>query len=198
MTQDNKGNAFRMFLIEDLAWREEEMGKDVIRLTLGKTDLPLQKSIREKMKKSLDDFEKSGLVFPIGLPELRDAISAHYKLEIGLDVGSDKVFIDSGTSSIFRNLLQIICEGQDEVLIPRPYYPLYKISAQLAKAQIKYYNIDTDKMDIDIDTLEQKITKNTKAIILNSPGNPLGNIISREILLKISELLAEWVCIKFG
>lgn len=186
---DEKGDAFRMFLLDELACEAEKEGKDIIRLTLGKTDLHLQENVRNVMTEALNDFDTSSLVSPQGLPELREAISLLYMRELGVMVSPENVFIDAGTSSIFRNILQIIIEVNDEVLLPLPYYPLYKISAQLAKANIKYYNIHLDTLDVDMDFLEKQVTDKTKAVIVNSPGNPLGNTITQKTLLRIFDLL---------
>ncbi len=186
---DNKGNSFRMFLIDELAWKKEQQGKDIIRLTLGKTDFPLQESIRNKIVETINDYEQSNFVFPLGLPELREGLIKHYYHRIGVGIPKERLFIDSGTSSIFRNILQMILSKDDEILLPRPYYPLYKISAQLANASIKYYEIDRNNLCININSVKKNLSIYTKAIIINSPGNPIGNIISKEELIKIINIL---------
>jgi len=194
---DCKGDVFRMFLLDELAWKAELDGEDVIRLTLGKTDFQLQASIRNRMIQTINDIDESNFVFPLGLPKLKKELVLHYKKSIGVKINEENIFIDSGTSSIFRNILQMIISEGDEVLLPMPNYPLYKISSQLANAEIRYYNIDKNSLEIDLDTIRNNVSSKTRAIILNSPGNPVGNIISREKLIDIVNILPDGIFLIF-
>jgi aspartate/methionine/tyrosine aminotransferase len=194
---DYKKDSFRMFLIDELACKACQDGKDVIRLTLGKTDFPLQINIRERIIRAINDQEISNLVYPSGIPELREELVNHYVKTIGIKIPCNNILIDAGTSSIYRNLLQIILDYGDEILLPRPYYPLYKISAQLANANIQYYEIDLKSLEIDTQSIKSSISNRTKAIILNSPGNPLGNVISLKKLSEIKDILPKDIFVIF-
>lgn len=175
-------NRFLMFVLDQVANDYEEKGIDVIRMTLGKSELPLRKEIIEAIQDAIADFSKSALVYPSGLPLLRTKLAEYYSKKYAIGVDSKNVIVSYGTSSIFRNLFQLLLGEDDEVLLPFPYYSLYHFSALLTKAKIKYYKIDTETLKLDRQSFMDNFTDKTKLVVLNSPGNPLGNIIERNEL----------------
>jgi aspartate aminotransferase len=177
---DLGGQEFLMFVIDQMAYEYEKQYDDVIRLTLGKSQLPPAKSVVAAMTKAIGDQDMNNLVFPAGLPELRERIAKDYADRYGADIDPARVLVNVGTSSHFRNIFQVLAGPGDEVLLPKPYYPLYVICAELAGASVCYYDIDLDTFAIDVDELASKITPATKIVVLNSPGNPLGNVLSLE------------------
>jgi len=194
---DGAGNSFRMFLLDEAARREELGGHDVIRLTLGKSELPLHSDIREAIISAVCDQRKCNLVFPLGLPELRDALAAHYSAMAGMDIDSNNILVDAGTSSIYPSLFRLLAGPNDEVLLPLPYYPLYRVSTLLAGASARYYRISLDTMRVDLESFAESITEKTRVVVLNSPGNPLGNVITQNELSWMLDLLPEQVYVVF-
>ncbi|MEC0090199.1 pyridoxal phosphate-dependent aminotransferase [Paenibacillus macquariensis] len=183
-------NRFLMFVLDQMAYEYEKNGSgDVIRMTLGKSELPLHDEITGAMKDALDSFEKSTLVFPQGLPELREALAAEYKKTYDLDINSNNIVINVGTSSLFRNLFYLLAKEGDEILLPHPYYSLYHFCAQLVGAKVRYYNINTDTLALDMNSFKENFTDRTKIVVINSPGNPLGNILTKEDLYGIDEII---------
>lgn len=170
---------FLMFVLDQMAYDYEKEGKDALRLTLGKSELPLHPEIIQAIVDAMKDFKKSSLVFPGGLPELKEKLAEYYKKKHGLDINPGNIIISVGTSTIFRNLFYLFLEPGAEVLLPLPYYSLYHFSALLAQAKIKYYKIDPDTLRLDKDSFKENFTAKTKLIVINSPGNPLGNILTR-------------------
>lgn len=171
-------NRFLMFELDKMANDYEKTGKEAIRMTLGKSELPVHPEISRAILDAVQDFKKSALVFPAGLPELKEKLSQHYKRKHNLDISPENFIISVGTSTIFRNLFYLFLEKGDEVLLPLPYYSLYHFSALLAGAQIRYYKIDMDTMRLDKDSFKENFTANTRLVVINSPGNPLGNILN--------------------
>jgi (5-formylfuran-3-yl)methyl phosphate transaminase len=107
-----------------------------------------------------------------------------------LHLSYHNVIIDCETSSLFRNLFQILVAPGDEVLLPLPYYPLYNFCAQLVNATIRYYSIDLDSFALDRDSFNKNLTDKTKLVVINTPGNPLGNVLTEDDLTAIDELVA--------
>jgi len=173
---------FLMFVLDQMAYNFERDGKDVIRMTLGKSELPLHPDIVQTIIDAINDFKKNTLVFPGGLPELKEKLAEYYKNKHNLDICPDNVIISVGTSTIFRNLFYLFLEKGAEVLLPIPYYSLYHFSALLAQAKIRYYKIDMDTLELDKDSFKENFTERTKLVVINSPGNPLGNILTKEEL----------------
>src|SRR6185369_10411362 len=93
---------FLMFVLDKMAYDYEQQYDDVIRLTLGKSELPADASITEAMVKAARAFDKSALVFPAGLPQLREKLAAHESKRHGIAISPDNVIISVGTSTLFR------------------------------------------------------------------------------------------------
>ena len=189
LIDDGAGDDFRMFLLDEAARQAEISGYDIIRLTLGKADAPLHPEITKKMQDALGDMSKCNLVFPSGLPELRDALSTYYMNYAKIKVPASNILIDAGTSSIYRNIFGIILQDNPNVVLPKPYYPLYKITAELAGGNISYYSINEKSLKIDLESLKSAVNKSTRAIVINSPGNPFGNIVDENSLYEIGRLM---------
>lgn len=187
---DYKNKHFLMFEIDELANQVEKNGdRKINRLTLGKSEMPLHQSILDAMTVALNDFSISSLVYPTGVPELKDKIVEWYKDKFGVDVSASNVVISDGTSTLFRNIFQIRLEAGDEVLIPRPYYSLYKFAAELVGARVKYYTISPNTGDIDLESFSREFNAKTKVVVINSPGNPLGNVIKESSVMKMDEII---------
>ena len=181
---------FLMFVMDQMAYEyEKDDSNDVIRLTLGKSELPIRPEIINAMKDALDDYDKYSLVFPAGLPELKVAIADEYKKNYNLDIKPDNIIINIGTSALFRNLFYLFAKEGDEVLLPHPYYSLYHFCADLVGAKVKYYDINVDTLELDIESFKANFTHKTKIVVINSPGNPLGNILTKEELYKMDEII---------
>lgn len=182
-------NRFLMFVLDQMAYEYEKEGKDVIRMTLGKSELPLHPAIIKSMQDALADFSKSALVFPGGLPELKEALASHYRKKYQVAIDPKNFVISVGTSTIFRNLFHLLLKKGDEVLLPLPYYSLYHFSALLAGATVKYYRINLETMRLDVDSFRENFTAKTRVVVINTPGNPLGNILTEAELFQIDEIV---------
>lgn len=182
-------NRFLMFVIDDMANEYEKCNDPVIRMTLGKSELPLHEDIISSMQQALGDFKKSALVYPSGLPELKEKLSKFYEGKYGVTIPPRNFVINVGTSSIFRNLYQLLLSEGDEVLLPVPYYSLYHFCALLVGAEIKFYKIDLDSLSLDVKSFEENFSEKTKVVVINSPGNPLGNILTRDELYTMDSIV---------
>jgi aspartate/methionine/tyrosine aminotransferase len=128
-------------------------------------------------------------VFPEGLPELREAIATHYNAKYRSEISKDNIIVSTGTSPIFRNIFQLVSGQGREILLPRPYYALYVYCATLANASIKFYDIDPVSMRVDMDSFRENFSpEKTALVVVNSPGNPLGNIVNPDELRQIYEI----------
>ncbi len=182
-------NRFLMFVMDHMAYEYEKAGKNPIRLTLGKSELPLHADINRAIVAALENFKTSSLVFPGGLPELKERLAQYYKDKNNLEINPENIIVSVGTSTIFRNLFYLFLEKGDDVLLPIPYYSLYHFSALLARANIKYYKIDMDTLQLDRQSFKENFTDKTKLVVINSPGNPLGNYLTMEDLKYIDSVV---------
>ncbi len=180
-----------MFVLDEFADELLANQKDVIKLTIGISELEIPQKVRQVFADTIFDFQKNHRVFPQGIPELRQAIANYYNDQYHMNAKSENVIVNVGTSSIFRNLFQLLCQPGQEILLPKPYYCLYLLSAILAGAEISYYDIDYQSRKIDFDSFKKNYKPDrTAVVVLNNPGNPLGNVISQEEIQEINRIIA--------
>jgi aspartate aminotransferase len=141
------------------------------------------------MTEKLDDPDFVRRVYPEGLTELRQAIAEHYCRRYAA-VSADNVIVNTGTSPIFRNIFQLVSGPEYEIMIPRPYYALYLYCATLARANVKFYDIDIDTKRVDMDSFRRNFSpERTSLVVINSPGNPIGNIVTPEEMREMYDII---------
>jgi aspartate aminotransferase len=127
-----------------------------------------------------------------GIPEVRKAIIERHAADFGSDYGLDEAIFTTGGKQALFNTLQILVDHGDEVILPVPYWVSFKDIIQYAGGKVVF--LETSEMEsfrITADAIEKAITPRTKAIILNSPSNPAGSIVSAEDLERIVRLAHE-------
>lgn len=180
---------FLMFVIEELADELKRQGKDIIKLTLGKSQETLHPAIIEAYVNAIRNPKKRNLVYPQGLPQLREAIAKWYT-SWGNPTKARNIIINTGTSPLFKDLFRFLLDKGDEILLPHPYYPVYNISALLTPATIKFYSIDPKTLKLNLAEFKRKFnSKKTRIVVLGSPGNPYGNMLTRVDFKKILEII---------
>lgn len=173
--------------------KTNEMAKrydDIIDLSIGDPDYPVDNNIIEKMYKEALKGHTRYTEF-LGDPELREAIAKNYdKYSMNFDI--DNIMITAGGTPAMFLLLQAICDEGDEIIVIAPYYIYYEPQIEMARAKLVVYKTDKDNnFDIDVDELKKKITHRTRAIIVNTPNNPTGRVYSKEVLEELISLSEE-------
>jgi aspartate/methionine/tyrosine aminotransferase len=128
-----------------------------------------------------------------GISELREAISRKLAAENGIKVDFDsQILVTAGASEGMFLALETIIEEGDEALIPDPGYVSYERCVRFAGGTPVFYPLKHNRrFELDLEELRRRITPRTKALIINSPGNPLGNVLTREELEGIARLSIE-------
>lgn len=166
--------------------------KDIIKLNIGEPDFSTPEHIREAAKKALDEgFTHYTSIN--GIPELREAIAEKIKEERGVDINPEtEVMVTAGgQAALFATIHALINPG-DEVIMPDPYYPVYKIAVDFAGGKVKSIPQKEElNFEIDPNELEGAISERTKLIVLISPNNPTGGVYSKSTLEKIAEIAKE-------
>lgn len=128
---------------------------------------------------------------PLGQLPAREAISAYYRAQ-GIEVPATRIILTPGTSLAYWYAFSVFCDPGDEVLTPRPSYPLFDEIARLAHVQLTTYRMDeTRRWAIDMDNLAAAITDRTRAIVVISPHNPTGAVATREEVDGLAALARE-------
>ena len=123
-----------------------------------------------------------------GLPELRAAIAAYYAREQGLTLSADNVVVTSGaTEALAASLLALVRPG-DEVILVQPLYDAYLPLVQWAGGTARLVSLEPPHWTLPLDKLETAIGPNTRGIVLNTPNNPTGTMLTRAELEGVGAL----------
>ncbi len=168
----------------------EKQGKEIVHLEIGEPDFDTPKNIKDAAVKALT----SGYTHytpSAGMPELRQAVADYISKTRKLDVKPEEVVVTPGAKPImFFSILALVNPG-DEVLYPNPGFPIYEslinfVGAKPVPIPLKEEN----DFSLDPEYVKKMITKKTKMIILNSPENPTGGVVTREQLKVIADCIA--------
>ncbi|MGC9224262.1 MAG: pyridoxal phosphate-dependent aminotransferase [Terracidiphilus sp.] len=127
-----------------------------------------------------------------GIPDVRKAIVERHTADFGSDYAIDEAIFTTGGKHALFDTIQILVDHGDEVILPVPYWVSFKDIVQYAGGKVVY--LETDEAEgfrITADAIERAITPRTRAIILNSPSNPAGSVVSAEDLERIVHLAHE-------
>jgi aspartate aminotransferase len=127
-----------------------------------------------------------------GVPDVRKAIVERHACDFGSDYGIDEAIFTTGEKHALFNAVQILVDHGDEVILPVPYWVSFKDIIQYAGGKVVFLETsEAENFRITADAIEAAITPRTKAIILNSPSNPAGSIVTAEDLERIIRLAHE-------
>ncbi len=163
-------------------------GIDLVAMTAGEPDFDTPQFIKDAATRAMLA-GKTKYAPPAGIPELREAISAKFKRENGLEIPADQTVVTVGGKQCLFNLFQAILDPGDEVIVIGPYWVSYPEMARFAEGVPVEVNTGPESGFIpDPAEIERKISTRTKAIVVNSPGNPTGAVYPKEVLVAIAEL----------
>jgi aspartate aminotransferase len=127
-----------------------------------------------------------------GIPELRQAIVERHAHDFGSSYTPDEAIFTTGGKLALFNAIQVLVDHGDEVILPVPYWVSFKDIVRYAGAKVVYLETsEAENFRVTADAIEQAITPKTKAIILNSPSNPSGAVVSPKDLERIVRLAHE-------
>ncbi|MCU1340013.1 MAG: aminotransferase [Bryobacterales bacterium] len=128
---------------------------------------------------------------PQGMDSARGAVAGYYH-ERGTDISISSVLLTASTSEAYAFLFKLLTNPGDEILAPRPSYPLFEFLAGLESVHIRQYPLRYDGVwHVDFDALEQAITPRTRGIVVVNPNNPTGSFLKRAELDRLDSLAAE-------
>ena len=127
-----------------------------------------------------------------GIPEVRKAIVERHACDFGSNYAPDEAVFTTGGKLALFNAIQVLVDHGDEVILPVPYWVSFKDIIQYAGGKVVFLETsEAENFRITADAIEQAITPRTKAIILNSPSNPAGAVVSPADLERIVRLAHE-------
>jgi len=179
------------FIVMDVLERAHEMereGVHVIHLEVGEPDFDTPVCVKEAACKALDEGH-THYTHSLGMIELREAICEYYFKTYGVSVGPDQVIVTSGSSPAIFLVFATLLENDDQVIISDPHYACYPNFIKFVQGiPVTVPVYEEDGFQYRPESIQEKIVSNTKAIFINSPSNPTGNLLSDARMQKIAAL----------
>jgi (5-formylfuran-3-yl)methyl phosphate transaminase len=179
------------FIVMDVLERAHELerqGVNVIHLEVGEPDFDTPACIKSAICKAMDEGQ-THYTHSLGVFELREAICEHYHEQYGVTVSPDQVLVCSGTSPAMFIMFAALLEPNDQVIISDPHYACYPNFIKFLDAQPVMVKVfEEDGFQFHSAAIKEKINQKTKAIFINSPSNPTGNLLSPARMVEIAEL----------
>jgi len=127
---------------------------------------------------------------PAGARPAREAVAGYYHAR-GCDVPPERILLTASTSEAYSYLFKLLCNPGDQVLAPRPSYPLFEFLANLESIEVRQYPLAYHGgWGIDVDAVADAVTDRTRAVVLVNPNNPTGSYVKRAELAGLVRLCA--------
>ena len=179
------------FLVMDILERAKELerqGEEIIHLEIGEPDFDTPAVVKDAAYRAMAAGETQ-YTHSQGLIELREALCLHYWEKYRVRVTPEQFIITSGTSPAMILIFGALLDPGDEMLLPNLHYACYPNILKLVDAVPRYVPVaEADGFQLNPAELTSYLTARTKAVLVNSPGNPTGTLMSAEGLARLAEL----------
>ena len=179
------------FIVMDVLERAQELersGARIIHLEVGEPDFDAPACVKEAVCKALED-GFTHYTHSLGLYTLREAICGYYQKHYQVSVDPDRVIVTSGSSPAIFLVFSALLEKQNEVIISDPHYACYPNFIRFVDGKLITIPVyEEDGFQYRPEVIREKITPQTRAVFINSPSNPTGNLLSADRMQQIAEL----------
>jgi (5-formylfuran-3-yl)methyl phosphate transaminase len=186
----------KSFIVMDVMARAEELekaGEDVIHLEVGEPDFETPPVIQEKVVEAIKS-GKTHYTHAMGLIELREAICEHYRREYNVKLNPDRIMVTSGTSPALLLMMIAILDRDDEVIISNPHYACYpNFIKTLGARPVEVRTYPEDGFQYRPEEIRKVLTDKTRAIVINSPSNPTGIVMTEDNLRDIAAFEDQYI-----
>ena len=173
--------------------RGKEIGyENVYDYSLGNPSVPVPEEFTRVMIDLLqtkNSMELHGYSPSVGIASVKDKIAASLNRRFGMEYTGNHIFPTTGAAGALAHALRCVTKPGDEVLIFAPYFPEYSCYVNLTGAKMKVVPADTENFQINMEKLEEMLTENVAAVLINTPNNPSGAVYSERTLKELAELL---------
>ena len=173
--------------------RKAEIGaENVFDFSLGNPSIPAPESVRVSIERSLTlpPTQLHGYTPAPGLPAAREAVAASLNRRFGTDYAAGDIYLTCGAAASLSITFHATVNAGDEVIVIAPYFPEYRVWIETAGATCVEVMADAKTFQIDVDAVAAAITERTKAVIINSPNNPVGSVYAEQNLRDLAAALA--------
>lgn len=168
----------------------ESVGVDVVHMEIGEPDFNPPKCVKQAVAEAFEN-HNTDYTHSLGDIRLRREISAYYRENYRVEVDPGQVLVSSGTSPAMFLLFSALVNPGDEVIISDPHYACYPNFIRFSNGIVVNIPVyEEDGFQYTPRAIKDKITEKTKAILINSPSNPTGNLMSENRMKEISDIAA--------
>jgi (5-formylfuran-3-yl)methyl phosphate transaminase len=179
---------FMVMEVMEKIHKMESKGVDVVHLEIGEPDFNVPECVQSATAEAFKNNETS-YTHSLGDIRLRQAISEWHKDKYNTIVDPDNILVTSGTSPAMLLLFSVLVDPGDEVIISDPHYACYPNFIKFSQAVPVTVPVYEDEgFQYTPDAIKEKITPKTKAILINSPSNPTGNVMPKKRMQEISDI----------
>lgn len=173
--------------------RKAEIGEEnVFDFSLGNPSVPTPAAVTaalERIIKETDPVRLHGYTSAQGDMAVRAKIAESIEKRFGFPANKDLIYMTCGAAASLTVTLNALINSGDEVIIPAPFFPEYRVFAENAGAHVVTVLCREPDFQLDIKAIENAVTEKTKAIIINSPNNPTGAVFSPDTVKALSDML---------
>ena len=173
--------------------RKAEIGaENVFDFSLGNPSIPAPESVRTSIARALElpPTQLHGYTPAPGLPAAREAVAASLNRRFGTSYAAGDVYLTCGAAASLSISFHATVNAGDEVIVIAPYFPEYRVWIETVGAACVEVMADAKTFQIDVDAVAAAITERTKAVIINSPNNPVGSVYAEQNLRDLAAALA--------
>lgn len=175
------------------AKRKQEIGAgNVFDFSIGNPSVPAPEKVNEtiiKLLRTVNSVDLHGYTASAGSMEARQAAAKQESLRAGYEIPAECVYMTCGAAASLTVSLRAIMQPGDRVAVLAPFFPEYRVFVENALGEIVIIPPKDMSMQPDMEQLEKAVDEGVKAVIINSPNNPSGAILSAETLTKLGEML---------
>ena len=179
------------FLAVEVAERAQALereGIDVVHLEYGEPDFAPPPVVQEALARAIAE-GRMGYTHSLGILPLREAIADHYRATYGVKVSPDQILVTPGTSPAMLLLFGALLDPGDEVVLSDPYYACYPNFIKYAEGRpVTVDTTEEDAFQYRPEAIAQRLGRRTRAIVVNSPANPTGAVLSPERMTAIAAM----------
>lgn len=185
-----KAKQIKPFIVMEVLEKAAEMEKhgiNVIHLEVGEPDFDVPKCVSEAEDKAFKE-GRTHYTHSLGDPELREELVKRYRKDYNVEIFADQIIVTSGSSPAILLTLGVLCEPGDEVIISDPGYACYQNFIRfLGAIPVKIPVYEEDGFQYRPSEISKYISAKTKAIIINSPMNPTGSLLSPKVMKELAK-----------
>ncbi|MGI6434707.1 MAG: pyridoxal phosphate-dependent aminotransferase [Syntrophomonadaceae bacterium] len=179
------------FIVMEVLEKAQAMmaqGEDIIHLEVGEPDFPTPEPIKEALLRAIAQND-THYTHSLGKITLREEIARHYWNKYGVEISPEQVIVTSGTSPGMLLLFSALLEKGEEVILPDPYYACYPNFIRYVDGQAVLVPVhEEDGFTYRPEEIKKRLSPLTRAIVLNSPGNPTGGVFTASDLKSLADL----------